>query len=181
MPEITDLLKDWNEGDDEAFAKLIPLVDVELRKIAHDYMSRESHERLLQTTALVNEALIRLIKSNVPWENRRHFYAIVARRMRHVLVDYWRQRPDAEHTGIDDAVIPDRRRSDEVKLLHDVLKKFEKQYKRPAIVVECRYFIGLTMKEIAAHLDVSKATVERDWEAARAWLKREMTGQMANR
>lgn len=181
MPEITDLLKDWNEGDEEAFGKLIPLVDVELRKLAHFYMSRESRERLLQTTALVNEALMRLINNNVPWHSRGQFYAIVARRMRHVLIDYARKRPDAEHTGTDDAVIPDTRKSSEVILLHEVLRKFERQYQRPAIVVECRYFIGLTVKEIAALLHVSKATVERDWEAARAWLKREMTGELANR
>lgn len=180
MPEITDLLKDWNEGNQEALNKLIPLVDVELRKIARHYMSRESRERLLQTTALVNEALMRLIKSNVPWHNRRQFYAIVARRMRQVLIDYANQRPDAEypdaeHIALDDAVIPDRRKTSEVLLLHEVLRKFEGKYRRPALVVECRYFIGLTVKEIAAHLRVSRATVERDWEAARAWLKREMT------
>ena len=185
MPEITDLLKDWNEGDEEAFGKVIPLVDVELRKIAHHYICRESRERLLQTTALVNEALMRLIQSNVPWYSRRQFYAIVARRMRQVLIDYANQRPDAgylnaEHIGLDDAVIPDKRKSREVLLLHEVLKKFERQYRRPAIVVECRYFIGLTVKEIAALLHVSKATVERDWETARAWLKREMTGELVN-
>lgn len=186
MPEITDLLQDWNEGDDEAFSKVIPLVDVELRKLAHHYMRKESRERLLQTTALVNEALMRLIKNNVPWQSRRQFYAIVARRMRQVLIDYANQRPDAEypdaeHIDIDEVPIPDRRKSSEVLLLHEVLRKFERQYKRPAVVVECRYFIGLTVKEIAALLHVSKATVERDWEAARAWLKREMTAELVNK
>jgi len=176
MHEITDLLKEWNKGDREALERVIPLVDEELKKIAKSYMRREKRERLLQTTALVHEALMRLLKGSVTWKNRRQFYAIVALRMRQVLIDYARQRPEAEHTGIGDTVIPDKRRSQEIILLHEALGKLEKLDKRPARVVECRYFIGMTVKDIAAELQVSKATVERDWETARAWLKLQMTG-----
>ena len=121
---------------------------------------------------------MRLLKGSVTWKNRRQFYAIVARRMRQVLIDYARQRPTGEHIGLADSVIPDKRRSKEVILLHEALGKLEKLDKRPAIVVECRYFIGMTVKDIAAHLKVSKATVERDWETARAWLQREISGEL---
>lgn len=176
MPEITDLLKEWNEGDKDALEKVIPLVDAELKKIAHSYMRRENRERLLQTTALVHEALMRLLKENVTWQNRRQFYAIVAWRMQQVLIDYAKKTPHAEHIGLDDAVIADEQRSKEVILLNEALEKFERMYQRPASVVRCRYFIGMTMNDIAAELKVSKKTVERDWESARAWLKREMTG-----
>lgn len=176
MPDITDLLKDWNKGDREALEKVIPLVDAELKKIAKGYLRKEKRELLLQTTALVHEALMRLIKYNVTWTNRRQFYAIVARRMRQVLVDYANERPKPEHIGMYDAVMPDKQRSTEIILLNQALEKFERLYERPARVVECRYFSGMTMEDIAEKLNVSKKTVERDWESARAWLKREMTG-----
>ena len=176
MHEITDLLKAWNNGNSEALEKLLPLVDKELKKIARKYMRNERREDILQTTALVHEALIRLIQDNVTWENRKQFYALVAKRMRQVLVDYARRRPKAEHVDVDDAGISVER-SKELILLHDALTKFEMNYKRPATVVECRYFVGLTLKDIAKLLDVSQSTVERDWEFARVWLKREMTGE----
>lgn len=181
MPEITDLLKDWNEGDDSSFEKVIPLVDEELRKIAHGYMRKEKREHLLQTTDLVQEALMRLIKKNVTWENRRQFYAIVARRMRQVLINYARKTPQAERADMPDVLIPDEQRAKEIILLDEALRKFEKLYQRPAKVVEYRYFIGWTVKEIAAHLRVAPKTVERDWESARAWLKREMTGELVTK
>lgn len=176
MPEITDLLKEWGEGEEAAFERVIPLVDEELKKIARGYLHREKRERLLQTTALVHEALMRLIKKNVTWKNRRQFYAIVAWRMRQVLIDYANQRPKAEHISMDDAVIAYEQSSKEVILLNEALRKFERLYERPARVVQCRYFIGMTVKDIAALLHVAPKTVERDWESARAWLKREMTG-----
>jgi RNA polymerase sigma-70 factor, ECF subfamily len=180
MPDITDLLKEWNEGDRDALERVIPLVDGELKKIAHAYMRKEKREHVLQTTALVHEALMRLLKNNVTWKNRRQFYAIVAWRMRQVLIDYANQRPSAEHTGIPETGIPDDRRSKEIILLEEALGKLERRYKRPAKVVECRYFIGMPVKDIAAQLRISPKTVERDWETARAWLKREMTGELVN-
>jgi RNA polymerase sigma factor (TIGR02999 family) len=179
MHDVTDLLKAWNKGDKDALEKLIPLVDKELKKVAHKYMRNERREHILQTTALVHEALIKLIKENVTWENRRQFYAIVARRMRQVLVDYARKRPKAEYVDIADVEIGEER-SKELRLLDEALTKFETKYQRQATVLECRYFIGLTIKETAALLDVSESTVEHDWEFARAWLKREMTGGSVN-
>lgn len=175
MPDITDLLKDWNKGDRYALERVIPLVDAELKKIAHAYMRREKREHLLQTTALVHEALLRLLKENVTWNNRRQFYAIVAWRMQQVLIDYAKKTPQVAQIGLDDAVIADEQRSKEVILLNEALEKLERMYKRPARVVWFRYFSGMTMKDIAEQLNVSKTTVERDWESARAWLKREMT------
>jgi RNA polymerase sigma factor (TIGR02999 family) len=174
MHEITDLLKEWNKGDREALEKVMPLVDEELKKIAHSYMRKEKPEHLLQTTALVHEALLRLLKKTVTWENRRQFYAIVARRMRQVLFDYANQTPKVEHVDIADVVVPDKQRSEEIILLNEALAKLEKLNERPARVVEGRYFIGLTVKDIAAQLRVAPKTVERDWEAARAWLQHEM-------
>src|SRR5215470_13753553 len=111
MPEITELLRAWNAGDKQALDRLIPLVDKELKKIAHGYMRNERPGNILQTTALVNEALIKLIRENISYENRKHFYALVARRMRQVLVDYARKAPRAEYIDIDKAVIPDQHRS----------------------------------------------------------------------
>lgn len=174
MHEVTDLLKAWNKGNKDALEKLIPLVDDELRKIARKYLRNESRENILQTTALVHEALIKLIKENVTWDNRKQFYAIVARRMRHVLVEYARKRPAAEHVDVAEAEIP-LEKSKELILLEQALTKFETMYTRQATVLQCRYFIGLKIKETAALLDIGESTVERDWEFARVWLKREMT------
>lgn len=182
MHDVTDLLKAWNKGDKDALEKLIPLVDKELKKVAHKYMRNERREHILQTTALVHEALIKLIKENVTWDNRRQFYSIVARRMRQVLIDYARRRrkgecAEPEFVDIADLELAEER-SKELRLLDEALTKFETKYKRQATVLEYRYFIGLTIKETAALLDVSESTVEHDWEFARAWLKREMTGSV---
>jgi RNA polymerase sigma factor (TIGR02999 family) len=174
MHEITELLKAWNQGDRDALDRLIPLVDQELKKIARRYMRNERRQQILQPTALVHEALIRLIKENVTWQNRRQFYAIVARRMRQVLVSYAREATAAEHIDLAEAVVV-RDKSKELVLLNEALTKFERTYKRQAKVVECRYFIGLPIPEIAKLLRISPKTVERDWEFARVWLKREIT------
>ena len=176
MHEITDLLKAWSKGNKSALEKLIPLVDKELKKIARKYLRNERREHILQTTALVHEALIKLIKENVTWDNRKQFYAIVARRMRQVLVDYARRTSTAEHIDVADVEIS-KERAKELILLDEALTKFEMVYKRQATVLQCRYFIGLTVKETAALLNIGESTVQRDWEFARAWLKREMTGE----
>lgn len=176
MHEITELLKAWSNGDKEALDRLVPLVDKELKKIAHKYMRNERREHILQTTALVHEALIRLIKENVTWENRKQFYAFVAKRMRQVLADYARRRPKTEHIDIEEAVIPDEK-SKELRMLHEALTKLATIDERKVTIVECHFFIGLKFKEIAELLGISTATVERDWRFARTWLKREMTGE----
>jgi len=176
MHEITELLKAWGKGDEAALDTLVPLVDQELRKIAHKYMRNERAGHILQTTALVHEALIKLIRENVSWENRKQFYALVARRMRQVLVDYARRGTKAEHVDVTDAPLPDETKSEELILLDEALTKLAKVDERKATIIECRYFIGLTVPEIAKLLGVSTKTVERDWDFARSWLKREITG-----
>jgi RNA polymerase sigma factor (TIGR02999 family) len=176
MHEITELLKAWSKGDEAALDTLVPLVDQELRKIAHKYMRNERAGHILQTTALVHEALIKLIRENVSWKNRKQFYALVARRMRQVLVDYARRGTKAEHVDVTDAPLPDETKSEELILLDEALTKLAKIDERKATIIECRYFIGLTVPEIAKLLGVSTKTVERDWDFARSWLKREITG-----
>ncbi len=174
MHEITELLKAWSSGDTQALEKLVPLVDDELRKIAHNYMRNERSGHILQTTALVNEALIKLIRENISWENRKQFYALVAKRMRQVLVDYARRTERADYVDVDDAVIPDETPK-EVLMLDQALTKLASIDQRKETIVECRYFIGLNLEEIAELLGIGQSTVERDWRFARSWLKREMT------
>jgi RNA polymerase sigma-70 factor, ECF subfamily len=174
MDEITELLKAWSDGDKEALERLVPLVDDELRKIAHAYMRKERTGHILQTTALVNEALLKLIREKLTWENRKQFYAFVAIRMRHVLIDHANKERKAEFKGLDEADIPSEK-SNEMLLLDEALKKLEEIDQRKVRVVECRYFIGLTIPDTAKLLGIAPKTVERDWEWARAWLYREMT------
>ena len=172
--EITELLKAWSKGDQKALDQLMPRVDRELKKIARKYMSKEKQGNILQPTALVNEALIKLIQENISYENRKHFYALVAKRMRQVLVDYARKQSSAEHVNIDDEEKVDQKSKD-IILLDEALTKFARLFKRKAAVVECSFFIGLTHAEIAELLGIAPRTVERDWEFARAWLSREMS------
>jgi len=180
--EITELLQAWSKGDSRALPKLIPLVDRELRKIAHAYMSRERAGHTLQTTALVAEALIRLIEAEkIDWQSRTHFYALVARRMRQILIEHARQQLTAkrgnraEHIDVADAVYLSSEMSEELIMLDEALMKLAKVDERKAKIVECRYFGGFTLEEVAEFLGVSQSTVEREWRLARAWLKREMT------
>lgn len=174
--EITELLKAWSDGDTQAFAKLMPLVEHELRKIAHNYMRNERPGHILQTTALVNEALIKLIGENISWENRKQFYALVARRMRQVLVDYARKEWRVEYTDVNEEVLSDEKPK-ELLMLDEALTRLAEIDERKATIVECRYFIGLTLAQMSELLGVAQSTVERDWRFARSWLKREMTGE----
>ena len=181
--KITELLKAWNNGDSRALDELIPLVDHELRKIAHIYMSREKPGHTLQTTALVNEALIRLIGKKVTFTSRRQFYALVARRMRQVLIDHARTQlasrrgGSAEHINIDDAVGLSDEKSRELIELDEALTKLCEVNELQARIVESRYFGGFTLEEVADIVEVSPATVGREWKEARQWLKRHMTGK----
>jgi RNA polymerase sigma factor (TIGR02999 family) len=170
--EITKLLRAWNKGDQEALDKLIPLVDRELKKIAKHYMHLEKPGHILQPTALVNEVLIKLIRENTRVENRRHFYALVAHRMRRILIDYARKRKRAEFAEIN---VRADEKSTEILRLEKALKELATINKRAATIVEHRFFIGLKLGEIAKLLGTSKTTVERDWRFARAVLKKEMT------
>lgn len=184
--EITDLLKAWSDGDSQALEKLIPLVDDELKKIAHAYMLRERPGHTLQTTALVNEALIRLLGGErIDWHSRKHFYALVARRMRQFLIDYAKKRlaakrpGTAEHIDLDNALISPEM-SEELRLLDEALTKLAELDEFKSAIVEYRYFGGYTLQEVAELLNVSEAKVEREWRFTRSWLKREITNRSSN-
>lgn len=181
--EITELLQAWSKGDAEALAKLMPLVDHELRKIAHSYMSKERVDHTLQTTALINEALIRFIEADkIDWQSRVHFYSIVARRMRQILVEHAREQltakrgARAEHVNVSDAQHLSTEKSEEVVVLDVALTKLAHIDERKSKIVEYRYFGGFTLPEVAEILNVSPSTVEREWRLARSWLRREMIG-----
>lgn len=180
--EITELLQAWSKGDSQALSKLVPLVDHELRNIAHAYMSRERAGHTLQTTALINEALIRFITAEkISWESRTHFYSLVARRMRQILVEHARQQLTekrgnrAEHIDVADAVRLSSETSQELVILDEALTKLGNIDERKTRIVEYRYFGGFTLEEVAELLGVSQSTVEREWRLARSWLKREIT------
>jgi RNA polymerase sigma-70 factor (ECF subfamily) len=182
--EITELLQAWSRGDSQALARLIPLVDHELRNIAHAYMGRERAGHTLQTTALVAEALIRLMEAEkISWQSRTHFYSLVARRMRHILIEHARQQLTAkrgnraEHIDVTEAVWLSREASQELLLLDEALMQLATIDERKAKIVEYRYFGGFTLEEVAELLSVSPSTIEREWRLARAWLKREMTAR----
>lgn len=180
--EITDLLQAWSRGDNGALAKLLPLVDHELRRIAHAFMNKERSGHTLHTSTLVQEALARLVLSDpIDWQSRRHFYAIIAWRMRHILVDHARARlaarrgGGAEHINIDEAVFLSIEMSEELDLLDKALTKLAEIDRRKALIVELRYFGGFTIEEVADILGIAPATVDREWRFARSWLRREMS------
>jgi RNA polymerase sigma factor (TIGR02999 family) len=181
--EITALLQAWTNGDSEALAKLIPLVDHELKKIARAYIRKERPGHILQTTALMDEALIKLIETHkISWNDRKHFYSLAAKRMRQVLIDYARkqmagkrgQRPD--HVDVTDMAPLALEAPEQLIMLHDALTKLATIDERKASVVEHSYFGGFTLKEIAEILGIAPTTVDREWRLARAWLKREIYG-----
>ena len=169
------LLKRWREGDRSAFTELAPLVYRELHRLAQFYMRRERAGHTLQATALVNEAFTRLAQSSIPFEDSKHFYALTARLMRHVLTDYAkargrtkRERPNP-NLSQDDSLNPMLEEERFLEVDH-ALRLLEKQYQDVARIVELHYFGGLTLKQIAAALEVSESTVERSIRFARAWL-----------
>src|SRR5215468_6172055 len=165
--EVTQLLLAWRQGDEAAFDRLIPLVYREMHHLAKRYMRRERAGHTLQTTALVNEAYLRLVDcGNVQWQNRAHFFAVAARVMRQILVDYARGRRS------------DKRGGQELHIAFDeALQSLARIDLRKSRVVEMRFFAGLTHKEIAEVFKVSSRTVSRDWELAQAWLYREMSNR----
>ena len=180
--EITILLQAWSKGDGDALEKLVPLVDHELRRLAHSYMKRERIEHTLQTTALINEALIRFIQVDLPdWQSRVHVYSIVARRMRQILVEHAREQlaskrgNRADHVNMSAAGQLSTEKSQELVLLDAALTKLADIDERKTRIVEYRYFGGFTLPEVAGFLKISPATVEREWRLARSWLHREIT------
>jgi RNA polymerase sigma factor (TIGR02999 family) len=179
--EVTQLLIAWSSGDEAARDHLMSMVYEELHRLAHHYMKRESPGHTLQTSALVNEAFVRLVDQNVQWQNRAQFFGIAAQMMRRVLVDYVRQRRYAKRGGgaplisLDDALTVSEERSAEVIRLHEALERLVQFDPRKSQIVELRFFAGLSIEETAEVLAVSPGTVMRDWTLAKAWLRREIT------
>ena len=176
--EITALLLALEQGDQSAWERLMPLVMEELRKLASSYMRKERAGHVLQTTALVNEAWLRLVDQNrVHWQNRKHFYGIAAQCMRRILVDYVKAKKrgsGAEHISVSGASLITNEKSVELLALDEALHKLAKQDERKSQVVELRYFGGCTVEEVAELLGISEATVAREWHKALAWLRREL-------
>jgi RNA polymerase sigma factor (TIGR02999 family) len=179
---VTQLLEAWSRGDSAALDALTPLVHQELHRLAVRYMAGERPGHVLQATALVNEAYIRLVDwRDVRWQNRAHFFGMAAQIMRHVLVDAARSRGRAKrgrgqlHVSLSEAGEVSDSPSVDLVALDDALKSLEAMSARQSRVVELRFFGGLSLEEIAHVLDVSVGTVRRDWTLARAWLHRELS------
>jgi RNA polymerase sigma-70 factor (ECF subfamily) len=178
---ITGLLQAWSQGDDAALAALTPLVHAELRTLARAYMRRERRDHLLQATGLVNECYLRLVDTRqVRWQNRAHFFALSARLMRHILVDFARSRRyrkragEAQHVTLDEqrqGIEPGR----DLVALDDALKALASIDERKSRVVEMRFFGGLSHEETAVALGISAKTVMREWQVAKVWLLRELS------
>lgn len=182
--DLTGLLVEWRDGDKAALDRLMPLVYDELRRIAHRYVQRERAGHTLQTSALVNEAYLRLAgQQDVSWQNRAHFFAVTAQTMRHLLIDHARRRRYAKHGGelqqvpIDDASQMSMQRATELIALEEALDELATLDQRKSQVVELRYFGGLSLEETAEVMNVSLMTVRRDWRAAKAWLYRRIKNE----
>jgi len=178
---VTQLLQRWSQGDDAAVVELTPLVYEELRRLAHYYMQGQRPDHTLQTTALANEAYLRLADQTSPsWQNRAHFFAVAARAMRQILVSYARSNRAQKRGGgaarieLDEAAILSPEQSKEVVDLHEALGRLESVDSRKARVVELKYFGGLNYDEIAEVLKIARVTVRRDWEFAKLWLYTEL-------
>lgn len=178
---VTSLLLAWRGGDPAAFDELIPIVYDELRRMARRHMARERLSHTLQTTALINEAYLRLVDiKRIEWQDRAHFMAMAARTMRRVLIEAARARQKQkrgagiERVTLDEGLILAPDRTPDVLALNDALEELEEVSPRKAQVIELRFFAGMTNAEAAEVLHVSEDTVRRDWRLARAWLFREL-------
>ena len=179
--EVTQLLLAWSQGDRSALDRLIPLVYAELRRLAHHYMGLERPGHTLQTTALVNEAYLRLIDSSqVQWQNRAHFFAVSAQLMRRILVDFARAHRnlkrggEAQRVSLDEALLAPQETDADLVALDEALTALAAIDPRQARAVELRFFGGLSVEETAEVLQVSPETVHREWRVAKAWLLREL-------
>ncbi len=180
--QVTELLLDWSNGNQAALDRLTPLVHEELHRLAHQHMKRERRHQqghTLQTSALVNEAYLRLIdQRNVHWQNRAHFFSIASRLMRRILVDHARSHTRAKRGGgalqvsLNEAAMVSQERAEELVALDDALTSLAAIDPRKCEVVELRFFGGMSVEETAEALGVSPVTVKRDWSTAKAWLHR---------
>ncbi len=181
-PNITQLLVAWNHGDQDALAQLTPLVYRELHRLAHGYLAGERRGHVLQTTALVNEAFVRLIDwQQVEWQNRAHFFGVSATLMRHILVQFAREQQATKRGGqaiqvsLTDATTVSTQNNPDLVALDDALTTLEKLDPRQARTVELRFFGGLSLEEVAEVMKVSLSTVRRDWRMAQAWLHQQLS------
>ena len=182
--QVTELLLAWRQGEESALEKLTPVVYEELRRLAHRYMGGERAAHTLQTTALVNEVYLRLIDGKqVNWQNRAHFFAVSARLMRRILVDWARSRQaqkrgdEPQRVTLDEALAVSRTHGEDLVALDEALQKLTEVDPRKSQVVEMRFFGGLSVEETAEVLKVSPDTVLRDWRLAKLWLLRELSGE----
>ena len=180
LSEVTQLLAAWSHGDDSALTRLLPLVEDELHRMAHRYMSSERKDHTLQTTALLNEAYLKLVDQRVEWQNRAHFFGIAAQIMRRILVDHARKHLGAKRAGgqrvsLEDAAIVGDGRSAELVALDEALTNLARVDERKGRLVELRYFGGLGVEETALVLGISSDTVLREWRRAKTFLRRELS------
>lgn len=181
-PDVTMLLDSWSKGDQNALDQLTPVVYDELRRLAASYMRRERQDHTLQSTALVNEAYLKLVdQKNVVWQNRAHFFGIAAQMIRRILVDHARAHKAEKRGGgagvlsLDEAIGVPEKRDIEILSLNDALTRLTELDPQQGRIVELRFFTGLSIEETAEVVGVSPATVKREWAAARAWLFREIS------
>jgi RNA polymerase sigma-70 factor, ECF subfamily len=184
--EVSQFLLAWSDGDQGALEKLTPIVYDELRRLARHYMRHERPGHSLQTTALVNEAYVRLVDyKRMKWQNRAHFFAVSAQLMRRILVEHARRHNlkrggGVPHVSLEEAAVVGSGRATDLVALDDAMKALARYDARKVQVVEMRFFGGLSVEETAEVLKVSTVTVMRDWSTAKAWLYREMTGGTAD-
>lgn len=181
--DVTQLLRRWGAGNRQALEELLPIIYDELRRVARQYLRRERVGQTLQTTALVHEAYLKLIdQRSVNWQNRAHFFAIAAQAMRRILIDHARRRTagkrgSGEKISLDEAAPVPNDRDENLLALDDALRQLELIDPQQSRVIELRYFGGLTIEETAEAMNLSPATVKREWAMARAWLYSALTRQ----
>ena len=181
---LTQLLIEWRNGDKAALDQLMPLVHEELRRLARHYMGRERRDHTLQTSALINEAYLRLVdQRDTPWQNRAHFFAVAAQVMRHILIDHARSHQyekrggGAQRVSFDEGVAFTDQRASEIVALDDALTSLATVDPRKSRIVELRFFGGLNIEETSEVMNLSPTTIQREWRAAKAWLRRFIEGQ----
>lgn len=181
---ITQLLINWRNGDTAALDQLMPIVYEELRRLARGFMGKERNNHTLQTSALINEAYLKLVdQDETNWQNRAHFFAVAAQIMRHILVDharsygYEKRGAGAQRVGLDDANVFNEQRAGELVALDEALTNLAAIDPRKSRLVELRFFGGLNIDETAEVMDLSPTTVQREWRAAKAWLQRFIKGE----